>query len=86
MAKRAATSKGQHGGPRPNSGRRTRYPNKVRETLSLWLTEEGRSILADTMKRNRASMMDVFEFLIREHGGTAILPPLPPRKGRGSSQ
>lgn len=72
-------TKSQHGGPRPNSGRRTRYKDKVHKTLSLWLTKEGRVILRQAAKRNKASMMDVVEYLLRAYGADAQLPPLPPR-------
>jgi hypothetical protein len=71
------TTKAQHGGPRVNSGRRTRYPNKEPKILSLLLTAAGRRKLRAIQRREKASMADVVEHLIREFGDQLRMPPLP---------
>lgn len=73
----AKTTRKRTGGRQPYSGRPTRYPNKVRENISVWLTKEGRSALAQAIARNQASMSDIFEALIRTYGPSLTMPPLP---------
>ena len=70
----------RHGGPRPNSGRKSLYPGKVRRPVSVVLTPDGHRLLADASNRLQLSVSDVVEALVRGHAeALAAAPPPRPR-------
>lgn len=64
------------GGPRPNSGRKTHYPNKRRGAVSFSLTDEAVGILNAKAVELRVSRSDLLEKLIRTYGRRVRLTPM----------
>jgi hypothetical protein len=65
----------RRGGAREGAGRKTFFPNKVAKTVSLWLTQEARTILADAASRENSSQSDVVVQLLLKHGDSVKMPP-----------
>jgi hypothetical protein len=75
--------KEHRGGPRAHSGRRTRYPNKIRRTRAIWLDADATKILDDKTTETHSSDSDFVNHLICKYGEAVKESDLPPLKWAG---
>lgn len=72
--------RGQHGGPRPNSGRKTRYAHKLKMPQSFTMTQKAIDAIGRAAARTGSSESDIATYLGEVFAPkikTGDLPPLP---------